>query len=142
MHAWVLMSNHYHPLVETPETNLVVGMQWLQNTYTRRFNTRHRLWGRVFGDRYKAAVVEGSNAYYYETLLDYIHLNPVRARLIKPRSGQSVLDYARSSVAAGYAVSAKRRTKWLAVESGLTVLGFADQASGRKGFVELSIDER
>ena len=54
VHAWVLMSNHYHLFIETPEANLVAGMQWLQNTYTRRFNTRHRLWGRLFGDRYKA----------------------------------------------------------------------------------------
>jgi REP-associated tyrosine transposase len=35
VHAWVLMSNHYHLLIETPEANLVAGMQWLQNTYTR-----------------------------------------------------------------------------------------------------------
>lgn len=55
IHAWVLMSNHYHLLVETPEANLVAGMQWFQNTYTRRFNTRHHLWGRLFGDRYSRA---------------------------------------------------------------------------------------
>src|SRR6266478_6364141 len=79
VHAWVLMSNHYHLLLETPEANLVTGMQWLQNTYTRRFNTRHKVWGRLFGDRYKAVLVEGARGYYYETLLDYIHLNPVRA---------------------------------------------------------------
>jgi REP element-mobilizing transposase RayT len=78
VHAWVLMSNHYHLLIETPEANLVGGMQWLQNTYTRRFNLRHRLWGRLFGDRYKAVLVEGAG-YYYETLLDYLHLNPMRA---------------------------------------------------------------
>ena len=69
IHAWVLMSNHYHLLVETPEANLVVGMQWLQNTYTRRFNTRHRVEGPLFGDRYKAVLVEGVSAYYYETLV-------------------------------------------------------------------------
>jgi REP element-mobilizing transposase RayT len=49
VHAWVLMGNHYHLLIETPEPNLVAGMKWLQNTYTRRFNIRHRLWGRLFG---------------------------------------------------------------------------------------------
>lgn len=38
VHAWVLMGNHYHLMLETPEPNLVAGMQWLQNTYTRRFN--------------------------------------------------------------------------------------------------------
>jgi putative transposase len=105
VHAWVLMSNHYHLFLETPEANLVAGMQWLQNSYTRRFNTRHRVWGRLFGDRYKAVVVEGKGAYYYETLLDYIHLNPVRAKLVRPRRGQSVLDYKWSSVALGHALA-------------------------------------
>ncbi|HEY5813135.1 MAG TPA: transposase, partial [Terrimicrobiaceae bacterium] len=57
VHAWVLMSNHYHLFIETPEPNLVTGMKWLQNTWTRRFNVRHRAWGRVFGHRYKAVPV-------------------------------------------------------------------------------------
>jgi len=81
VHAWVLLSNHYHLMLETPEANLVAGMQWLQNTLTRRFNVRHRAWGRVFGDRYKAVLVEGGQRFYYETLMDYIHLNPVRAEI-------------------------------------------------------------
>lgn len=81
VHGRVLMGNHYHLPLQTPEANLVAGMQWLQNTYTRCFNTRHRSWGRLFGDRYKAVLLEDSS-YYYETLLNYIHLNPVRAELI------------------------------------------------------------
>src|SRR6059058_1984263 len=83
VHCWVLLSNHYHLMIETPEANLVAGMKWLQNTVTRRFNVRHRAWGRVFGDRYKAVAVEGRTPFYYETLLDYIHLNPVRAGLVR-----------------------------------------------------------
>jgi REP element-mobilizing transposase RayT len=63
VHAWVLMTNHYHFMLETPEPNLVAGMQWLQNTYTRRYNSRHRLWGRLFGDRYKAVLNEGRSPY-------------------------------------------------------------------------------
>ena len=69
VHAWVLMGNHYHLVIETPDANLVAGMKWLQNTYTRRYNTRHRLWGRLFGDRYKAVLVQGDNPHYYPTLL-------------------------------------------------------------------------
>ena len=46
--AWVLMSNHYHLVLRTPQANLVAGMRWLQNTYTRRFNVRNQLWGHVF----------------------------------------------------------------------------------------------
>ena len=136
IHAWVLMSNHYHLLLETPEANLVAGMQWLQNTYTRRFNTRHKMWGRLFGDRYKAVLVEGASGYYYETLLDYIHLNPVRAKLVRPRRGQSVLDYKWSSVAAGHGLAAGKRAKWLATEAALAAFGCKDTVSGRRKWVE------
>jgi putative transposase len=100
IHAWVLLNNHYHLMLETPEANLVEGMKWVQNTYTRRFNLRHGLWGRLFGDRYKSVLVEGEG-FYYETLLDYIHLNPARARLVNPERAQSVLDYAWSSLSGG-----------------------------------------
>jgi REP element-mobilizing transposase RayT len=135
VHAWVLMGNHYHLVVQTPEPNLVAGMGWLQNAYTRRFNTRHRAWGRLFGDRYKAVPVEGAG-YYYETLLDYVHLNPARAGLVSVQSGGSVHDYPWSSLAQGYAVPPRRRPAWLAAEVGLTSFGCADTASGRRRFVE------
>lgn len=135
IHAWVLMTNHYHLLLETPEANLVEGMKWVQNTYTRRFNIRHGLWGRLFGYRYKSVLVEGGGT-YYETLLDYIHLNPARAKLVNPDKGQSVLDFAWSSVAGGYAVPAKKRAKWLAAGEGLGSFGFPDTAAGRRKFVE------
>ena len=104
VHAWVLMKSHYHLLIETPEANLVEGMKWLQNTYTRRFNVRHKEWGRLFGDRYKAILVDGKSPYYYETMIDYIHLNPVRAGLLSFENKKSVLDYRWSSLAGGYAL--------------------------------------
>jgi REP element-mobilizing transposase RayT len=136
VHAWVLLSNHYHLMVETPEANLVAGMQWLQNTVTRRFNVRHRAWGRVFGDRYKAVAVEGRSRFYYETLMDYIHLNPVRAGLVRPSQKQSVLDYRWSSLRTGYGVPPGRRAKWLVAEEGLAVFGLPDTTAGRRRFVE------
>ena len=58
IHAYVLMDNHYHFLLETPSPNLVVGMKWLQGTYTQRFNSRHKEWGHLFQGRYKAIVVD------------------------------------------------------------------------------------
>ena len=113
MHAWVIMGNHYHLFIETPEANLVEGMKWLQNTYTRRFNVRHRAWGRVFGDRYKCVVVEGELPEYYGSLVDYIHLNPARAAIVSGRRGESLLDYRWSSLAEGYALPVgKRRSGW------------------------------
>ena len=79
VHAYVLMGNHYHLLLETPEPNLVAGMQWLQGTYTKRFNARHRLWGHLFSGRYKSIPVEPTPDYFL-AVADYIHLNPVRVR--------------------------------------------------------------
>ena len=141
VHAWVLMENHYHLFIQTPEANLVEGMKWLQNTVTRRFNVRHREWGRLFGDRYKAVVVDGESPYYYETLWDYIHLNPSRAGLVDINQGQSVLDYPWSSLAGGYALMPHQRAKWLAAEQGLATMGVDDTAEGRKQMVE-RLDKR
>ena len=53
VHAYCLMRNHYHLVLETPNANLVAGMAWLQSTYTIRLNHRHRLFGHVFSGRYK-----------------------------------------------------------------------------------------
>lgn len=58
IHAFVLMDNHYHFLLETPEPNLVDGMRWFQSTYTQRFNARHEVWGHLFQGRYKALLVD------------------------------------------------------------------------------------
>ena len=102
VHCWVLMDNHYHLFIETPEPNLVAGMGWLQNTLTRRHNVRHQAWGRLFGDRYKAVLVDGADSYHYRTLADYIHLNPVRARILRPKAVQSVMYYHRTPQARGH----------------------------------------
>ena len=60
-------------------------MKWLQNTWVKRVNARHGLCGHVFGGRYAAVLVEQGD--YLGTLLDYVHLNPVRTGLVKPGEG-------------------------------------------------------
>jgi hypothetical protein len=90
----------------------------------------------LFGDRYKAVVVEGQDRYHYQTLMDYIHLNPVRARMIQPKKGQSVLDYPWSSLASAYAMLPKRRAKWLAAEAGFKAFDLEDTVSGRRKMAE------
>ena len=57
VHAWCLMGNHYHLLLETPQGNLVSAMKWFQGTFTQRYNARHKLWGHLFQGRYKAKVI-------------------------------------------------------------------------------------
>ena len=54
VHAYVLMPNHFHVVIETPQPNLVAGMKWLLGTYTSRFNRRHQLFGHLFSGRYNA----------------------------------------------------------------------------------------
>src|SRR3990172_3051740 len=82
VHALCLMPNHFHLVVETPQPNLVAGMKWFLGTYTSRFNRRHKLFGHLFSGRYKALVVDGSGNGYLRTVCDYVHLNPVRAKLL------------------------------------------------------------
>ena len=59
IHAYCLMPNHFHLVIETPQPTLVAGMKWLLGTYTGRFNRRHRQFGHLFGGRYKALPVDG-----------------------------------------------------------------------------------
>jgi putative transposase len=76
LHAYVLMDNHFHLLVETPEPNLGRGMQWLNVSYSVWFNRRHDRSGHLFQGRYKAIIVDAVG--WGLELSRYIHLNPVR----------------------------------------------------------------
>lgn len=137
--AWVLMGNHYHLLIQTPRANLVEGIAWLQNTYTRRFNARHHQWGRLFGDRYKSVLVEDGGSggdLYLRTLFDYIHLNPVRAKLVPSEVSPGLLDYPWSSLAKGYALAPKARPPWFAGAEGLALFQYDDKVADRRRFVE------
>lgn len=78
--AFVVMRNHYHLALETPEPNLVAGMHWLQSTFAIRLTRFHRQHGHVFQGRYKALLIEGTQA--LARVCDYIHLNPVRAGIL------------------------------------------------------------
>ncbi len=79
LYAYVIMSNHYHLAVRTPEPNLVAGMKWLQSTFATRFNRFTGERGRVFQGRYKSILLTEDQR--LGGLIDYIHLNPVRAKM-------------------------------------------------------------
>jgi hypothetical protein len=126
------MPNHYHLVLETPEPNLVAGMAWLQSTYTIRLNHRHQLFGHVFSGRYKSQLVEGSGTGYLRTACDYVHLNPVRARMLK--GGERLLSYPWSSFGA-YLAAPRHRPGWIRVDRLLGEHGIqADTAAGREQF--------
>ena len=113
VHAYCLMSNHFHLVVETPQPNLVKGMQWLLSTYTIRLNARQKLSGHVFSGRYKALLVDGSGDGYLRTVCDYVHLNPVRAGLLGAQD--RLLSYPWSSFG-WYLAAAKHRPEWMRVD--------------------------
>lgn len=78
IHAYVLMTNHYHLLVRSPEANLSRALQWLNVSYSIWWNRRHRRCGSVFQGRFKAALVEGGA--WLLSLSQYIHYNPVAVK--------------------------------------------------------------
>lgn len=80
IYAYCLMPNHVHLLVETGSTPLAKFMQGVQQSYTQYFNRRYRKVGHLFQGRYKAIICERDR--YLQTLIRYIHLNPVRAKLV------------------------------------------------------------
>jgi putative transposase len=130
IHAWVLMSNHYHLMLETPEANLVAGMRWFQTTMTIRHNRRHRISGHLFQGRYKAVVVEPEAQGYAQVLSDYIHLNPVRAGLVG--LDDRLVDYRWSSYPCY--VRAAGRPAWFTAERVLGGLDLEDTMEGRRQY--------
>jgi putative transposase len=131
IHAWCLMRNHFHLLIETPNPTLVAGMKWLLGIYTKRFNIRHKTCGHLFAGRYKSLLVDGSGDGYLRTACDYIHLNPVRAKIV--RAG-AALETFRWSSYPNYIAPAPR-PKWLRVDRLLGEHGIPrDTPAGRAEF--------
>ena len=138
VHAYVLMGNHYHLLLETPEANLVAGMKWFQGTYTQRYNARHKRWGHLYQGRYKSLVIDSEDPTYFQTVSTYIHLNPVRAKLIDPEKG-TILDYRWSSLSS-YKLTPSKRPPALMLSRVLASFRFSDTKSGRKEYRELLVE--
>ena len=113
VHALCLMHNHFHLVVETPRGDLVAGMKWFLGTCTSRFNRRHKLFGHLFSGRYRALIVEGSGNGYLKPVCDYVHLNPARAKLVKPE--QPLKEYRWSSWPE-YLKRPGERWRWLRVD--------------------------
>ncbi len=87
LRAYVLMPNHYHLLLTTPEGNLSQAMAWLLTAFTVRYNKSHQRIGHVFQGRFKAQIID--ERAYARSLISYLHLNPIRTRIDgKPRVTQ------------------------------------------------------
>jgi putative transposase len=129
IHAYVIMSNHFHLAIELEEPNLSEGMKWLQGTWIRRFNAFRGWVGRPFQGRYKALLVAPGHA--LGQVCHYIHLNPVRARLCEP---PAVATYRWSSLAR---FPNRERPRWLEPSTVLLEAGdLPDSAPGWKRYVQ------
>jgi REP element-mobilizing transposase RayT len=129
IHAYVLMRNHYHLALETPRPNLSEGMHWLQSTFATRFNRLHKQNGHLFQGRYKSILLEDLNALC--RVVDYIHLNPVRAGIVAPAH---VAQYTWSSLAA---FEKKKRQAGMCAQDWLRGRGgWVDNKKGMDAYVE------
>ena len=130
VHAFCLMRNHFHLVIETPAPNLVAGMKWMLGTYTQRFNARHRMCGHLFSGRYKALVVEPGAA--LGQVCHYIHLNPLRAGIV---TADQLRTFRRSSY--WHLWQPKTRPVCLNVQTALTEAGqLADTPAGRRRYAD------
>lgn len=123
VHAYVLMDNHYHLLIETPNANLSLGMRQLNGVYTQRFNILHGSGGRVFQGRFKAILLERDS--YLLELCRYLVLNPLRLKAVK-----NISRYKWSSYRA--TVGEVKAPSWLHTESLLGHFGRSPQVAQRK----------
>ncbi len=125
VHAFVLMTNHEHLFVQTPQPNLSAGMQYLNGSYTGYFNRRHRRVGHLFQGRFKGHLVEEEG--YFLEISRYLHLNPVRAQMVgRPE------EYRWSSYA-GY-VGARGTLPWVTYDHVLGEFG-RDVSAARRAYV-------
>ncbi|WP_221032740.1 transposase [Actomonas aquatica] len=130
VHAYVVMRNHFHLAIELTEPNLSEGMKWLQGTWIRRFNAIRTQIGRPFQGRYKALLVEPGDA--FGRVCHYIHLNPVRAKVVSATEASSY----RPGSLAKFA-DKKQRPAWLDPSTVLdTAGGLKDTARGWRCYGE------
>ncbi len=127
VHGYVLMSNHYHLLVETPKGGLNRALRYLNGVYTQAFNRRHRRVGHLFQGRYKAIVVEKES--YLLELSRYVHLNPWRVK-----KTEDPFHYAWSSLRSYMGKEAP--PKWLTMSEVLSYFG----SNGRRRYREFVRD--
>lgn len=130
VHAYCVMRNHYHLALETPRGNLVSGVHWLQSTFGNRFNRYRGERGRAFQGRYQAILVEAG--VHLGQLVDYIHLNPVRAGIVRLEQ----LEQFRWSSLRRFVNPTTDQPAWLHCEEWMRTRGLTDTRDGWESYRE------
>jgi len=118
-YAWAFLSNHVHLLLRTGKVPLSKVMARLLSGYAARFNRTHKRSGHLFQNRYKSIICQEES--YFEELVRYIHLNPVRARLASDMERLSTYRWSGHSVLLG-----RRVCEWQDIDYALSIFGNAD----------------
>lgn len=133
VHAYCLMNNHYHLLLETPAGNLSQIMRHINGAYTTYFNVKRKRSGHLFQGRYKAILVEAAE--YATELSRYIHLNPVRAGIVAAPE-----EYEWSSYR--YLAGISEAPAWLTIHFVLGYFGDANTKENYRAFVNDAINRK
>lgn len=129
VHAWCMMSNHYHLAVSTPGATLVDGRRWLQGTFSTRFSRLRNERAHLFQGRYKSLLVDPAGG--LGSLCHYIHLNPVRAKL---RAVADLPTYSWTSLR--WLMEPKSRPSWYQPQPALDHAGeLPDTPDGRARYL-------
>jgi len=132
-HAYCLMDNHYHMVIETPQANLSKGMRQLNGLYTQVYNRRHRTVGHLFQGRYKAVLIQKES--HLLEVCRYVVLNPVRAKATRRVEQWKWSSY-------GGTAGLGKSPPWLAVDWVLSQFGKRRYPAARhyRRFVREGID--
>lgn len=131
VHAYCLLPDHFHCVIETPQPNLVAGMKWWLGTYTNRFNRRHRQNGHVFAGRYKALPL-APDGDFFRLGCAHVHLNPARTPALDPDRRLAEFEWSSFPF---YLKSPAERPTWLNVERLRAAEGLpGDTAASRREF--------
>ncbi len=122
-HAYCLMDNHYHLLIETPEGNLSKGMKHLNGKYTQAFNRKNERVGHLFQGRYKAVLIEKES--HLLEVARYVVLNPVRAKVVENPSNWKWSSY---NATAGFC----KRPAYLTVDWVLSRFGKEEKTAQKR----------
>jgi REP element-mobilizing transposase RayT len=141
VHAYTLMTNHFHLVIETPEPTLSRGMKWMNGKYAQWFNRKYQRCGHLFQGRFKGFLVEKES--YLLNLISYVALNPVRARMVERPEQYRWSSY--RATAGLEAVPPWLTTEWALTPFGLDLItqqqGYREYVDGRAGIERSPLDD-
>ncbi|MBI1839412.1 MAG: transposase [Verrucomicrobia bacterium] len=131
VHAFALLTDHFHLIVETPRPNLVDAMKWFLGTYTSRFNHRHGVGGHLFTGRYRSQLLDAATPGVKARAAAYLHLNPLLDGAVRTLGDLATFEWTSYP---SYVGDGAESVGWLERAAVLADAGRRDDAEGRIAF--------